>query len=364
MSIWLILLLLLLVAFGALFAVWMEASGKLHRDYGEPVYEAITAHAEGLQHIENLLQEEFHRKPAKMAADGAKPFDLLLEKRRMFDDMGAARTHQAKVIEADAYGVPGEWVITPGADANKRLLYIHGGGFTVGSALSHRAMGVNLGLRLGAVVFLPNYRLMPENARLDSVADSLTVYKWILDNGPDGPAPVDKLYISGDSAGGSLTLVTMLTARDQGLRLPDSCVVFSPQTDNTFSGANIKTQYETDTMLQPLAKPVMDAPRALLPLALWKGLGVRPSDHRLSPLFNDLSGLPPTLIQVSRTELLYDDAIRFSAKAQSQGSPVTLEIWQNPEGEPPVCHVWQMFDLDMACARDALDRAGDFLNRA
>jgi acetyl esterase/lipase len=363
MSIWLILLLLMLVALGAGFAIWMEASGKLHRDYGEPEYETITADADGLQYMEDFLQEEFHRKPAKMVADGAKPFALLLEKRRMFDDLASARTHEAKLIDAVADGVPGQWVITPGADPKKRMLYIHGGGFTVGSSLSHRSMGVNLGQRLEAVVFLPDYRLMPENARLESVADSLTTYKWILENGPEGSAPADKVYISGDSAGGSLALVTMIAARDQKLRVPDGCVVFSPQTDNTYSGKNIRTQYETDTMLQPLAKPIMEAPRIVLPLAIWKVLGVRPSDTRLSPLFSDLSDLPPTLIQVSRTELLYDDAMRFAAKAQSQGSPVSLEVWTPPQGEPPVCHVWQMFDLDMKAARDALDRAGVFLNR-
>ena len=356
-----VILLLVLTLFGAGVAVWMEASGKLMREHPEVTPIRIVSEAEGLAETEAFLREEFHRKPKALLAEGATRLDLLHAKREMFDREGTARDHRATYQSGDANGVPGEWTLTEGCDPTRRLLYLHGGGFTVGSPQSHRAITSALSRGADCAVFAPDYRLMPEHARLDSLTDSLTAYRWLLDNSPGGEAPLSALFIGGDSAGANLTLAVLQQARDAGLRAADAAVVFSPSADYTASGPNIRRNFATDTMLQPLIKPLLDAPRAILPFALWKAMGARPTDPRISPLFGDLNDLPPTLIQVSATEMLYDDAVRYAAKAQAEGSEVKLEIWAAPDGSPPLPHVWQMFTHWLPGARKALDRASAFL---
>ena len=361
MSSVLIALLVVAVLLGALFTVWAEASGKLLPRLApvEPIL--MTAEADGLDTVEAFLRDEFHVKPAARLKDGATRMDLLGDKREMFERVGTERDYAASFHAADADGVPGEWTVVEGSNSDRRLLYLHGGGFTVGSSRSHRAVTVNLAKAMGAVVFAPDYRLMPENKRLDSLADTMTAYRWILDHGPGGEAPAGHVFVAGDSAGGSLTLALLQQARDAGLRPPDAAVGFSPSTDYTVSGPNIRTNYHTDTMLQPLVKPMLDAPRAVLPFAIWKAMGARPTDPRISPLWGDLHDLPPTLIQVAKTEMLYDDALRYAAKAHAAGSPIELEVWEAPDGSPPLPHVWVMFDRELPAARQALDRAAAFM---
>ena len=361
MSAVLIALLVVAVLLGALFAVWMEASGKLAPRLApvEPV--TLTAQADGLDTVEAFLREEFHAKPAARLKQGASRMDLLGDKRAMFERVGTERDYDAHFHSADADGVPGEWTVVEGSNSDRRLLYLHGGGFTVGSPRSHRAVTVNLARETGAAVFAPDYRLMPENKRLDSLADTMTAYRWMLKHGPGGEAPAQSVFVAGDSAGGNLALGLLQQARDAGLRLPDAAVGFSASTDYTVSGPNIRTNYHTDTMLQPLVKPMMDAPRAVLPFAIWKAMGARPTDPRISPLWGDLEGLPPTLLQVAKTEMLYDDALRYAAKADAAGSPIELEVWEAPDGSPPLPHVWVMFDRELPAAREALQRAAKFM---
>ena len=161
----------------------------------------------------------------------------------------------------DGVSVKGEWTTSKNTDPDRRILYVHGGAFTVGSAVSHRAIIYNIVERTGCAVFAPNYRLMPENKRMASIIDTQTAYKWILENGPNGPAKAAKIAVAGDSAGGNLTLMLSNWTRDTGLRAPDAIVALSPATDSTFESPSLKSNFETDTMLKPLVGPLLKIPR-------------------------------------------------------------------------------------------------------
>ncbi len=319
----------------------------------------VTFHPErnspGNQAVTAYLQENFI-KPAK--SKGSRR-EKLLAKRKRFDQAGLNREFDcaftpaiAKTGEAE---ITGEWVQAEGADPDKRILYLHGGAHTVGSAISHRAITTNLAERTGCSVFAANYRLMPEHSRIAGVEDSRLVYKWILDNGPDGAAPAAKLAVAGDSAGGNLTLSLINWVRDSGIPAADAVVAISPAVDGTCTSPSIRSNFETDIMLQPLAGRMLKIPQPLLLWLFWSLNKVSPSAPVISPIFADLSGLPPTLVHVSAAEMLYDDARRYVAKAQSQGSPATLQSWAH------MAHVFHAFDRMLPEAHQAFDEIAKFL---
>ena len=311
--------------------------------------------SKGARLVDEYLYENF-AKPAK----GHKGGEPIAAKRKRFDKGGADRTFPKVTftpltIPTRAGEMSGEWVRAKNADPDKRILYIHGGAFTVGSALSHRAITAKLAELTGASVCAINYRLMPENPRKAGVEDSRAAYKWILENGPDGPFSVSKLCVSGDSAGGNLTLSVIQWARDENLRAADAAVPLSPLIDSTFSGPSIMSNLDSDKMLKPMIGDLAKTPKLLLLWGSWKGLGYPPSSPTVSPIFGDLSNLPPTLIQVSSTEILYDDARRYTAKARKAGSEVKLQSWSN------MCHVFQIFDQMLPESGHALDEIAKFL---
>lgn len=285
----------------------------------------------------------------------------LAETRKRFDEMGLNRdfdcTFMPGIAVFDGLSVPGEWTIVEGADLSKRLLYLHGGAFMLGSPTSHRPLISNIAKRTGCVVFAPDYRLMPENKRKDSVLDSRVAYRWLLENGPDGPSATDKISVAGDSAGGNLTLCLVNWLRDAGLRLPEAVVALSPATDGTGSGPSVRENLRSDHMLGPMASKMLKVPHWLLMWIMWVVARAKPCSPVISPLHDNLAGLPPTLIHASTTEILYDDAKRYFNKAVSQGSPVTIQTWAH------LCHVWQMFDQILPESAHALDEIADFLHQ-
>jgi len=215
------------------------------------------------------------------------------------------------------------------------------------SAIEHK--------RTGCAVFAPNYRLMPENDRIASVKDCKAAYHWILGNGPDGPGEAEKLAIIGDSAGGNLTLTMAQWARDNGVKPADAIVGLSPATDSTFSSPSIKRNFGTDLMLRPLAAPLLKIPKPVLALLSWKQLKIRPAHPVVSPLRGNLADLPPTLLQVSFQEMMFDDSARYVTKAKSQGGDATLQSWSH------MCHVWHIFDELLPEADQAFDEITAFL---
>lgn len=275
--------------------------------------------------------------------------------RRFMDSLSEGHALNARFVAVDAGGVKAEWVLAPGADSSRRTLYIHGGAWAMGSPLSHRVITSKFSEMTGGAVLAIDYRLMPEHPRRASIEDCRTAYRWILDNGPEGPQPITALVVAGDSAGGNLTLSTIAWARDQQLRAADAAVALSPATDGTLSGKTLKSNLASDAMLGPLFAPLTRLPHSLL---LWLTLllnRARPCAPDISPVHGDLGGLPPTLIHVGEDEMLLDDAQRYQNKALAAGSLVTLQSWRH------VVHVWHMFDQQLSEAGQAYVEIGKFL---
>ena len=281
----------------------------------------------------------------------------LLESRVAMDEWGSeADMSGIRLEDVEVNGVPAEWVLAEGADPDRRLLYIHGGAFMMGSPRSHRAITTTLSRITNASVLAIDYRLTPENKRLACIEDCQAAYKWVLENGPDRQASTpDAFFIAGDSAGGNLTLATIAWARDMGLPAVNAAVALSPLTDSTFSSPSMRSNLATDHMLGPSLGSITKMPRTI---RAWLGLmlgRVRPNDPRVSPIFADLSGLPPTLVQASEAEVLLDDARRWVNKAQDAGTDATLQTW------PHVLHVWHIFGDEMPEAKEAFENIGLFL---
>jgi acetyl esterase/lipase len=280
---------------------------------------------------------------------------LLQFTREFMENVPAGKEFSCEFRPVDVDGVSAEWVLAPGVDASRRMLYIHGGAFIAGSPNSHRTVTSRFSEVARAAVLAIDYRLMPENKRIEGINDCKTAYRWILENGPDEQGTAEVLFMGGDSAGGNLSLVMAAWARDEKLRAPDAVTVLSPLTDSSYSGPSIRNNLLTDTMLGPLFGGLLRIPKPILSWIFLIENRMRPSNPVVSPLFGNLSNLPPTLIQVSESEMLLDDARRYVNKARAAGSPVQLQSWQG------LLHVWQIFHPEVPEAREAFDRIGEFL---
>ena len=275
--------------------------------------------------------------------------------RRTLDELFAGRELDATFTPVECAGVPAEWVLAPGADGARRTLYIHGGGFIVGSPRSHRTLTSRFSAMTGGAVLALDYRLMPEHSRMAGIEDCRIVYRWMLEHGPNGPEPARTIFVAGESAGGNLTLSLIAWVRDQGLRAPDAAVALSPVTDSTFASPSFRTNRHSDAMLGPLLGPLARLPRWLLLWIGWFVNRIGPGHSLVSPVYGDLSNLPPLLVQASEAEMLLDDSRRYVNRAQAAGSPVKLQTWSH------VVHAWQIFNPELPEAREALDEIGRFL---
>jgi monoterpene epsilon-lactone hydrolase len=275
--------------------------------------------------------------------------------RDYMDNMSAHRTFDAQFIPVDAGGVAAEWVLAPGADSRRRTLYIHGGAWMMGSPRSHRTITTKFSEITGGAVLAIDYRLMPEHSRMAGIEDCRSAYRWMLEQGPEGAAPAATVFVAGDSAGGNLTLSLIAWVRDQGLRAPDAAVALSPATDGTLGSPSLRSNIATDAMLGPLFAPLIRIPRSGLLWGAWIGHRIRPNHPVVSPVFGDLSRLPPLLIHASDVEMLLDDSVRYANKARAAGSPVTLQTWNH------MVHVWHIFDPELTEARQGFDEIRKFL---
>jgi monoterpene epsilon-lactone hydrolase len=278
--------------------------------------------------------------------------------RKYMDGLFSGRELGVRIVPVDSDGVRGEWVLAPGADPQRRTLYIHGGAFVMGSPRSHRTLTSRFSRLTGGAVLAIDYRLMPEHPRRAGIDDCRSAYLWLLAHGPDGAAPAQAVFVAGDSAGGNLTLSLLNWLRDGGHRAPAAAVALSPLTDATLASPSMRKHIPSDPMLGPLFGKLARVPNWML---LWFGLlqtRINPSDPLISPLRADLSRLPPVLVQASEVEMLYDDARRYVNKAQAAGSPVRLQSWSH------MVHVWQIFNPELPEAEQALAEIGRFLEAA
>lgn len=260
-----------------------------------------------------------------------------------------------RIVPADADGVPAEWVVAPNGRGDRRLLYLHGGAFTIGSALSHRRLTTALAAATGAAVLAIDYRRMPEHPRRAGIDDCRRAYRWMLSHGPDGAGDAHCVWVAGDSAGGNLALSLIAWVRDAGLRQADAAYAMSPLTDAAMGSPSLRGNLDTDPMIGPLYRRLARLPDWLLLWFTWLQTRIVPCDPLVSPVRGDLSRLPPVLVQASEAEMLRDDARRWVARARAAGSPAHLQTWDH------MVHVWQIYHPELAEGRDALQRAARFL---
>jgi epsilon-lactone hydrolase len=245
-----------------------------------------------------------------------------------------------RITAAQVNGIPGEWVESQ-SPTDGILLYLHGGGYFGCSAETHRPITVWFALH-GFRVFAPNYRLAPENPFPAAVDDAAAAYRGLLAEGQ----PPNRIVVAGDSAGGGLALSLMLALRAAGTPLPAAAALFSPWADLAATGESVRTNAARCAMFHGPAV----GPTARLYLG-----NADPRNPLASPLYADLSGLPPLLIHVGADETLRDDSTRVADKARAAGVPVELKIW------PVVPHVWQLAPQLIPEARQSLDEATEFL---
>ncbi|UVW34090.1 alpha/beta hydrolase [SAR92 clade bacterium H455] len=279
--------------------------------------------------------------------------------RETMDTFFAGADTSSVVTPVDAAGVPAEWVVAPGADCSRRFLYIHGGAFMAGSSKGYRVLTDKLSEITNSAVLAIDYRLMPENKRLDSVTDCRISYDWMLENGPQGPdsfAPT-AVFVAGDSAGGNLTLALLAWIRDTRRAAPNAALALSPVTDARFVSPSIRGNLDSDVILRPLAKRLAWVPGFLVGLAARYMAGHNASDPVVSPLLGDLAGLPPILVLASDCEVLRDDGRRYVNKAVEAGTDASLMLWDN------VPHVWPIFYHDLPEAAEALEQVDRFFER-
>jgi monoterpene epsilon-lactone hydrolase len=252
----------------------------------------------------------------------------------------------ARISKVDAGGVLSEWIRGCDTHPDHRMLYLHGGGYVAGGLISHRPLVARISKASGCSILLLDYRLAPEHRFPAALNDALSAFRWMADNGPGGQRPATRSFIAGDSAGGGLTLATLLALIEAGDDLPDAAVTLSAWTDLALTGESIRTNAALDPILNPRLMPDM--------ASAYLG-GIDPRTPLASPLFGDLARFSPLLLQVGEAEILHDDSVRFATKARTAGVQVTLEIW------PEMFHVWQAFSSQFPEAQEAIDRIGMFI---
>ena len=289
------------------------------------------------------------------AIEGLSPKQRLVVMREYLDSMSDGMSFSSTFIQTSANGIPAQWVVAPGADCNRRLLYIHGGAFTMGSPKGHRNITNNFSKITKAAVLAVDYRLMPEHSRKRGIEDCRQAYLWMLNNGPDGESKAEKVFVAGDSAGGNLTLQLIAWLRDNDLPQVDAAVALSPTTDATYSFLSVVNNEDSDPMLGAIFNQLNKLPHSMVLWLSFLGQRINPSSPLVSPVFDDLSNLPPTLVHVSLSEVLFDDARRYVNKAIEAGSPVKLQSWNH------MVHVWHMFYPKLDGAVEAWDEIEKFI---
>ncbi len=242
----------------------------------------------------------------------------------------------------DAGGVPGEWISINGAGADRVIYYLHGGGYTVGSVNTHAALVARLCQAAGARGLAVDYRLAPEHPFPAAVEDAVAGYRWLLDQGTD-PA---RVIVAGDSAGGGLTVATLVALRDRGVPRPAVGVCLSPWVDLEGLGESMRTKAAED--------PMIDEPH-LHESANAYLAGADPRTPLAAPLYADLGGLPPLLVHVGSAEVLLNDSTRLAERAKAAGVDVTLEVWDE------MIHVWHFMAGILPEGQQAIDRIGQFV---
>ncbi len=247
-----------------------------------------------------------------------------------------------QIDSATIAGIPCERITCGTVDTSKLMIHLHGGGFILGSCITHRKLAAHLSLESGLPVLLVDYRLAPEHPFPAGLNDVVQVYKQLIasDYSPS------QIFLSGDSAGAGLVVSSLLMLRDANDPLPKACILMSPMLDLALTGESMVSRKELDPLITDF--DLHDTVRHYAPSEMFK--------HPLvSPIYADLRGLPPCLIHVGDHEMLLSDSTRFASIAQDADVHVTLDIWDE------MWHVWHSFAPQLPEAQQALQKIGTFI---
>ena len=251
---------------------------------------------------------------------------------------------KTKIEKVSFNGISAEWICAKEAHEGRVILYLHGGGYNIGSPNTHRELAAHISMASGAKVLLPDYRLAPEHPFPSALEDATSAYRWLLDTGLTG----GDISIAGDSSGGGLSIATSISLRDAGEPSPASIVCISPWTDLEMSGNSIKTHAEIDPMLNLQSLKIM--------ASNYIGDG-DPRSPLISPIHADLKGISPLLIHVGSDEMLLDDSTRIAEKAKSAEVDVTIKIYDQ------MWHAWHLNVRLMPEAKNAIKELGSLIRK-
>lgn len=291
---------------------------------------------------EKLIAAMRARKAAGLGISGQMDVERL---RAEYREMGArsARADGVAIVPATGLSCPASWIRPDAAGRTTgTMLYLHGGGYVIGGLDSHTPMATHIARASGCDVLLLDYRLAPEHRFPAAVDDAVAAYRWLLHGGVDPSTAV----VAGDSAGGGLTIATLLRLRDEGTQLPAAAVVISPWADLELSETSVREEADADPMVDDVSL------RWMRDLYL---AGVDPRDPLATPCNGDLHGLPPVLIQVGEHEILRSDSRRLAESIRGAGGKVELEEW------PGMVHVWHFFAGTMPEADSAVSAMGTWI---
>jgi epsilon-lactone hydrolase len=279
----------------------------------------------------------------EMLASSPRPAGLN-ERRKRLDALATRYSLPAdlRVETADANGVAAEWTMTPEAEPARAVLFLHGGGYVSGSLDSHRHMIGQAGREAQSRTLSLAYRLAPEHPFPAALEDAIAGYHFLLSQGFDPK----RIAVAGESAGGGLAIAMLVSLRDRGIPLPACTWCSSPWVDLEAIGGSMTANASVDPLIQKAY---------LMELAAAYLKGADPRTPFASPLYADLRGLPPMLIQVGSAETLLDDSVRLAGVAGAAGVRVTLEVW------PDMIHAWHLFYPQLADGRRALAQVGAFI---
>ena len=289
-----------------------------------------------------MASEQLRKVLEILASRPSDPNATIVETRAGMERVSERLPSDVMCETVNAGGVPAQWIVPPAANPERVILYLHGGGYTMGSSNTHRAMIARIARASNARALAIDYRLAPENPFPAAVEDATAAYRWLL---AEGHSP-GKIVVAGDSAGGGLTLAALAALRDSGAPLPAGAVPISPWTDLEGTGESVRSRANRDPMIQPggltgMARMYLGEQDPRNPLA--------------SPLHADFRGFPPLLIQVGDAEILLDDATRVASRARAAGVEVELEVWDD------MIHVWHVFAKLLPEGQQAIERIGRFV---
>ncbi len=293
--------------------------------------------SEGMKTIINMLFQQGEVATKKRVEEGRAKFDQLEAMLQIPNDV--------KIEKIEVSGVPALWISTPEVVEENIVLYLHGGGYVQGSINSHKEFGSRISRVSNSRVLLLDYRLAPENPYPAALDDAVAAYKWLIDSQGINPKNV---IIGGESAGGGLTLATLLRLRDTGITLPTAAIILSPWADLLMTGDSMRTKAKVD--------PLANASDLFFLASLYIGED-DPKNPYISPFYADLKGLPPMLIQVGGAEVLLNDATRIAEKAKIAGVDVLLDVWED------MIHMFQMFAFMAPEGQKATEKIGEFIQK-